>query len=117
MTRSIPRHDRWVETAGSSFLLLLVLTLLSAHPGAATVAAWTVSPGPARADRQGDRLVLVNRALEASWTVKDGHLRASGIRNRLAEADLPRTREVFVLLFRGGRTVAASSLSIVAGPE
>jgi hypothetical protein len=118
MTLSKAReHRRLGPRAAVASLFLFVASVPWATPSVAAVAAWTVTPGPATAAREGERFVLANEAVASAWTVKEGHLRAAEARNLLAKADLPRAREVFALIFRDGRVAAASSLTIVSGPE
>src|SRR5579863_8710639 len=114
-----PQQERPGRRTAIRFLGGAAFAAVAALAGRATasVAAWTVSPGPAQAEQQGDLLTLANRALRAAWTVKEGHLRPAGARNLLAGADLPRSREAFVLVLRDGHTLAASSLEIVGRPE
>lgn len=119
---AIPAHLPSLASRRGGALLGVLLLIAPialrpvARPASALIAAWAAAPGPAHAERQGDRFSLTNQAIAVAWTAKDGRLRPVAARNLLAAADLPRAREVFVLLFRDGRAAAASSLEIVAGP-
>jgi hypothetical protein len=61
------------------------------------------------------RFALGNRVVSVAWTVEGGKLVPGAVTDRLTGQVLPAPKEVFTLVFRNGRTLEASKMT-VAGP-
>jgi len=74
-------------------------------------------PMAAHAARQGRDLVLANATIEAVWSVSDGSLRPTRLRDRINGGDLPVSAELFTFTIGTGPnaiTLPASSFRVVA---
>ncbi len=75
------------------------------------------APGEAIAFAEEGNILLHNDTLECRWTVTDGHLKPFHIWHKGSVALWLRERECFQLRLKDGRTVKASDLKVVRGPD
>lgn len=78
-------------------------------------------PGPApeaaKAFVQDGDILLSNDILECRWTISEGHLKPVYVQNGSSPAVSLRDSECFELRLADGRTLRASDLKIVRGPQ
>lgn len=75
------------------------------------------APGEAKVAVQEGHIRLYNDVLELEWVIAEGHLRPVSITNRQSPALSLRDGECFQLLLTDGRTLKATDLRIVRGPQ
>ncbi len=75
------------------------------------------APGTAKAFVQEEDILLSNNILECKWTIAEGHLKPVHVQNRSFPAVSLRDSECFELRLTDGRTLRASDLKIVRGPQ
>lgn len=75
------------------------------------------APGAAKAFVQEEDILLSNNILECRWTIAEGHLKPVHVQNGSFPAVSLRGSECFELRLADGRTLRASDLKIVRGPQ
>lgn len=73
--------------------------------------------GVARFVSDGDEFAIANDALEATWSVAGGSLRAIRFRDKLGRRDLTLPADVFSVTLRDGTAIGASSLRVLGAPR
>lgn len=75
------------------------------------------APGAAKAFVQDGDILLSNNILECRWTIAEGHLKPVHVQNGSSPAVSLQDSECFELHMTDGRTLRASDLKIVRGPQ
>src|ERR1700744_1982453 len=69
-----------------------------------------------RATVEGDRLLLANDAIEATWSIHNGSLRWQSVKNQFTGATLQLDASAFELTPKEGAVAHSFDLKIVTGP-
>jgi hypothetical protein len=97
--------NRMLPTRRHHFSLLIVLLLVPFSARAAL-----------QAQRDGDRLILSNQTISATWTVHEGSLRWQSLTNHFSGETLTWNDAPFELIPREGPVLHASDFRIVSAP-
>lgn len=101
--------DRW-----RGLVMVWLLTITGAAPGRAGIEYPGPAPGAVDLRVADGNIRLRNRAVEATWTLRDRRLRPGLFRDRQSRAALARSGELFLIRLSDGREWPASALVVEA---
>ena len=78
---------------------------------------YDATPGPARVSIEGGRIVLENNMFSARWTLAQGAAAKSELMPHSTDTSIPLSRDLFALMFKGGRVLRSSTMTIEDGPR
>lgn len=110
-------------TVGGLRVVFLVILAILAVQACAAQTALLPDYGEARASQEKDKdkdkglVTLRNNAIEASWQISSGRLRAVKMTDKVASKPIPVSDRLFALTIEGGGLITGSSMHVLGSPR